>query len=439
MIRFVRNTRRFNMNRYQYELTEKLSFVRYGGTAEEKRAAELLMNEIKSAGGDAEYMEFKIPAYELVKCTAKVLSPYEKELEVIPYGLSGELPEGGKTLKLIYAGRGIEDDYPHGADDLSDTAVLINELSFDAYKLLCKKNAAAFITISGMHFSTAETTDLTPRNLRPKMLENGKVPGFSIWAKDATELVRDGVDMIHLELRENEYEATSQNIIAEIKGTELPDETVVLTAHYDSVLVGTGSWDNATGSATIMYLYRHFLKNPAKRTLRFIWCGSEEQGLLGSKAYVEKYADVVEKEVKFCFNFDMCGTILGNNQIFVTGGDDLKHYAEQFAREYGITADVSVLVHSSDSAPFCDKGVPALGLSRGTRTATIHTRNDVMFPLSAEQLKRDGDFAVAFVSRLANSARLPVGLGMPDNMKESLNKYFQRDKVSYKKEESKSE
>ncbi len=427
------------MNRYQYELTEKLSFVRYGGTAEEKRAAEILMNEIKDAGGEAEYMEFKIPAYELVKCTAKTVSPYEKELDVIPFGLSGQLPEGGKTLKLYYADRGTEDDYAYGMDDLSDTAVLINELSFDAYKLLCEKNAAAFITISGMHFSTPETTDFVPRNLRPKMLENGKIPGFSIWAKDATELVRDGVDKIHLELRENEYEATSQNIVAEIKGTDFPDETVVLTAHYDSVLVGTGSWDNATGAATIMYLYRHFLENPAKRTLRFIWCGSEEQGLLGSKAYVETHKDIVEKEIKFCFNFDMCGTVLGKNQIFVTGGDDLKNYAEQFAREYGIAAETIVTVHSSDSAPFCDKGVPALGLSRGTRTATIHTRNDVMFPLSAAQLKRDGDFAVAFVSRLANSAKMPVPKGMPDSMKEKIDKYFQRDKVPYKKDADKAE
>ncbi len=426
------------MERYQYELTEKLSFVRYGGTEAEKRAAEILMDEIKSAGGEGEYMEFTIPAYELVKCTAKVTSPFEKELQVIPYGLSGELPEGGRTLKFYYAGRGLADDYI-GMDDLSDTAVMINELSFDAYKLLCEKNAAAFITVAGKYHSSDADTDLTPRNLRPKMLENGKIPGFSIWAKDATELVRDGAETICLELRENEYEATSQNVIAEIKGTEKPDEVIVLTAHYDSVLVGTGSWDNATGSATIMYIYRHFLAHPAKRTLRFIWCGSEEQGLLGSKAYVEKYADEVEKNVKFCFNFDMCGTVLGNNQIFVTGGDDLKHYAEQFAREYGIGAEVYVTVHSSDSAPFADKGVPALGLSRGSRTAEIHTRHDLMFPLSAPALKRDGDFAVAFVERLANSARMPIPTGMPDSMKESINKYFQRDKVPYKKPDAKEE
>lgn len=423
------------MKTYQYDLVEKLSFVRFGGTKEEELAADILMNEIKDAGGDGEYMEFTIPAYELKKCCAKVTKPYEKELEVIPYGLSGELPEGGKNLRLYYAGRGVEEDYEY-AGDLSNTAVLLDLLNFESYRLLCKKNAAAFITIAGKHQDSSETSDLVPRALHSKMLENGKIPGFSIWAKDATELVRNGASEIHLELRENETTAVSRNIIATVPGTEKSDETVVITAHYDSVLVGTGSWDNATGAATIMYLYRHFLKNPAKRTLKFVWCGSEEQGLLGSKAFVEKYADVIKKEYKFCFNFDMCGTVLGNNNIIATGGDDLKHYAEQFAREYGARADVGVSVHSSDSAPFCDLGIPALGLSRGTRTAEIHTRHDVMFPLSAQQLHYDGEFAVAFVSKVANSAVIPIPVGMPANMKESIDKYFQRDKVPYKKEDA---
>ena len=421
------------MNTYQYDLVKKMSFVRFGGTAEEKRAAAILMEEIEKAGGKGEYMPFNIPAYEVEKCSLKVVAPYEAELEVIPYGLSGELPLGGKTLKFYYAGRGVAEDYLD-MDDLSDTVVMINDLSFDAYKLLCEKNAAAFIVIAGKHQDSSETSDLVPRNLRPKMLENGKVPGFVIWAKDATELVRNKAETLHIELRQKELTVESRNVVAEIPGTEKPEEIIVLTAHYDSVLVGTGSWDNATGSATIMYLYHHFLKNPAKRTLKFIWCGSEEQGLYGSKAYVEKYADEIEKSYKFCFNFDMCGTVLGNNQIFVTGGDDLKYYAEQFAREYGIKVDIGVHVHSSDSAPFCDKGVPALGLSRGTRTAEIHTRNDIMFPLSAEQLVRDAEFAIAFVSKTANSARIPIPTGMPNNMKEAIDKYFQRDKVPYKKD-----
>lgn len=414
---------------YSYQLVEKLSFLRYGGTDDEKRAAALLMSEIEKLGGKGEYMEFQIPACKLKKYSAKIIAPYEKELEVMAFGRSGSFPQGGVDLKLYYAERGLPEDYL-GMDDLSDTAVILNELNYEAYKLLCQKKAAAFLTISNKHWDSKANHDLIYRPLRDKFLANGQIPGFMIWASDATDLVRDGASMIHLELEAEEMEHTSRNVIATIPGTEITDESIVLTAHYDSVLVGTGAWDNATGSATIMYLYRHFLKNPPRRTMHFVWCGSEEQGLLGSKAFVEQRAEQVAKEIRFCFNFDMCGTVLGPNRIVATGNDDLKHMAEQFCREYGMSADIQQAVHSSDSSPFCDKGIPALGLSRGTKTCEIHTRNDIIFPLSAQQLQKDGDFAIAFVSRVVNSRIIPIPRGMNDDMKDKLNKYFQRDKTS---------
>ena len=56
-------------------------------------------------------------------------------------------------------------------------------------------------------------------------------------------------------------------------------------------------------------------------------------------------------------------------------------------------------------------------------------RSDVLFPLSAEQLYRDAEFAVRFIARVANAAILPVDTAMPDNMKKELDKYFDRDKV----------
>jgi hypothetical protein len=316
---------------------------------------------------------------------------------------------------------------------------MINEFNYDAYKLLCEKNAAAFIVLQGKWYQNSENWDFLERNLRDHFAENGKIPGFMIWAKDATELVRNHAEVLHLELREKEIKNISRNVVADIKGTDDNGESIVITAHYDSVRIGTGSWDNATGSATIMYIYQHFLKNPPKRTMHFVWCGSEEQGLYGSKAFIAQHPELVEKEIKFCFNFDMCGTVLGNNMIFATGGENLKTFTEQFCHEYGMSAEIILDVHSSDSAPFADKGVPGLGLSRGTKSADIHTRHDSIFPISAEQLNKDGYFAIAIMSRVINSARLPVATGMPEEMKTKVDKYFQKDKVPYKKEEAKKE
>ncbi len=416
------------MDTYQYDLVQKLSFIRFGGTEDELRAANIILEEITKAGGEGALENFTVPAYSFQKYSVAVTAPYEQELEVLPWGLSGSFPAGGVDLKFFYA-EDCSEAALYGIKDLSDTVVLVNDLKLDAYKALCEKKAAAILVISGKWYQSKENHDFVLRHIRPALLTFGKIPTFFVWAKDATELVRLEAETLHIELEQEEFENTSRNVVATVPGTQIPEESIVITAHYDSVTVGTGSWDNATGSATILYLYKYFLAHPPKRTLRFVWCGSEEQGLLGSKAYVEAHADLVEKEVKFCFNFDMCGTVLGPNTVFVTGGEDLKHYAEAFCKEYGLNATLHQDVHSSDSAPFSDKGIPALGLSRGTRTAEIHTRNDLMYSLSAKQLKKDGDFSISFIERVANSARLPIGVGMPEDMKEKLDKYFQRDKL----------
>ena len=412
-------------NKFPYSLVEKISFMRCAGTAEEKRAAEIIKEEIEKLGGTASFMNFPIPDSTLEQYAVRVISPYEEEVEAIPFGCSGSLPEGGADLKLFYAERGEKEDYL-GIGDLSDTAVLVNELKPEVYALLCEKHAAAFLTIAGNYYENLESSSAYRRNLRPHFLEKGAIPGFLISAQDAMKLVREEAAMIHLELIQKDKESESQNILATVPGTALPDESIVLTAHYDSVPVGTGSYDNATGSAVLLYLYRHFLAHPAKRTLRFVWCGSEEIGLCGSKAYVEQQEEAV-KEIRFCFNFDMCGTILGQNVVLVTGGDDLKTFAEQFCHEQGYSALIRTCVHSSDSAPFADKGIPALGLSRTTSTAQIHKQYDRIDVISQKQLIKNGEFAMRMIDRVANAAILPVSMGMNDEMKKELDQYFHRE------------
>lgn len=412
--------------KYQLGLVEKLSFARYGGTEDELRAANLLLEEIGAAGGRGELMGFAVPASQVETCSMAVTSPYTRQIACVPYWLSGSLPEGGAELNFFYAPRGVEEEYD-GLESLEGYAVLLNGLTLDAYKLLIEKKASAFITLQGKWFDDESGEDLYSRAIRPPMRELGRVPGFMITGRDATELVRDGAKTLRLALIQQEVENTSRDVLAVVPGTQLPGESIVLTAHYDSVPVGTGSWDNATGAANLMALYRHFVKHPPRRTMRFIWCGSEEQGLLGSKAWIEQHGELMP-EVKFCFNFDMCGTVLGPNEIYVTGGDDLLHFAQQYAREVGWPANFVQKVHSSDSAPFADNGVPALGITRRTGTAGIHIHQDLLFPLSEASMGDIFTFSAGIIARVANARFLPVKTGMPDSMKEQLDKYFKRDK-----------
>lgn len=369
------------MDNYQYELVKTLSFNRPSASAEEKRAAEILMAEIKSAGGDGMFEPFTVGDAVIHKASMTVTAPYRLEIDILPYKRCGVFPAGGRELELIYVEKAKPEDLT-GLDDLTGKAVMVNELKIEAYKRLCEKNASAVLVITGKYHEKLLGGDYYIKPLRDAFRKYGILPVCMIGAGDATDLLRNGAKSVLLEMEQTECESESQNVVARIPGTVNTEETVVLTAHYDSVPVGTGSWDNATGAATLMYVYRYFLEHRPRRNMTFIWCGSEEIGLQGSKAFIAAHEEEIAS-IKFCFNFDMCGTILGPNLIFTTGGEDLKTFVEQFIRSEGYSADIKATVHSSDSAPFADKGVPAIGLSRGTTTAAIHTSKDVMFPIGA--------------------------------------------------------
>lgn len=409
------------------DFVEELSFVRVAGGPEEKKAAKLIEREIALAGEAAgkpdvrgERMTFSFPFARVSRCSVKAGG---KEIYCVPYLGSGNID---RECKLLFLEDGSEIDFSE-AGDLSDTAVLLNKLADEkTYKRLTEHHAAAFLVMKGKYYASEKEASLYPLRLRDHFSRNGVIPGFMITSADAAALVRDEVKSVTLTLEQENYDAESQNVLAVIEGTVHKEESIVLTAHYDSVPLGTGSWDNATGTTALLAIYRYFLAHPPKRTLRFLWCGGEEQGLLGSKAYIEQNETLLE-QIGFCFNFDMCGTILGSNQIFVTGEKELETFAEQYCKLAGYSAEIKALVHSSDSAPFCDHGIPALGLSRETGSAEIHTIHDLMDTLSETAIQRNVEFAIRMIGDVANAAVLPVKKGMSEERKKDLDKYFHRD------------
>jgi carboxypeptidase Q len=95
------------------------------------------------------------------------------------------------------------------------------------------------------------------------------------------------------------------NIVGEIKGTEKPNEYVMLSAHFDSWDGGTGATDNGTGTLTMMEAMRILKKvypHP-KRTILVGHWGSEEEGLNGSRAFVEDHPEIVAN-LQALFNQD---------------------------------------------------------------------------------------------------------------------------------------
>ena len=206
----------------------------------------------------------------------------------------------------------------------------------------------------GMLYRMVEYGDKPRINIVAKSKELGKVPNF--------------------------------NTIAEIKGTEKPEEYIILSAHFDSWDGGTGATDNGTGTLVMMEAMRILKKmypNP-KRTILVGHWGSEEQGLNGSRAFVEDHPEIV-KNIQASFNQDNgTGRVVNiSGQGFVHSYDYLGRWLAAVPRE--ITNQIKTTFPGtpggggSDYASFLAAGAPAFSLSSlswSYGTYTWHTNRD---------------------------------------------------------------
>ena len=190
---------------------------------------------------------------------------------------------------------------------------------------LIKRGAKAFVVITGSVYDDEDLqNELPQRSLRLEK-EVEKLPGVMIHIKDVEELLATE-GLATLTTKQDGYcPLKSHNVVATIEGSVVKDEEVVFSAHYDSVLYSKGAWDNATGSITIFEIMRHFIENPPYRTVKFVWCGSEEVGLNGSRAYVEMHEAELEK-IKLNINVDMTGITLGYDTAVCTCDNSLVSY-----------------------------------------------------------------------------------------------------------------
>ncbi len=412
---------------YQLDFLNKIAFNRYGGTDDELRAANIIADEVRALGGEPVIEDFEVEAFKMEKATFAVTKPYYKEITVEGVGRSGSTADEGITAPFVY----VENADEIALRDVKGKIIMVNNTGYETYKRMVNSGAVGFAVFSGAFNDAEERSDIDKRMLRPLITENGTIPGVCMRCAEAIKLVQEGATEVTMTVKQENVKNTSRNVTAFIKGTDFPEEEILFTAHYDSTIYGNGAWDNASGSANILEMFKYYKANPPRRSMRFIWCGSEEQGLLGSKAYAEAHPEEVEKFV-LCINFDMTGTTLGYGLTLITGDQSLRDYAESSAREIGYTTRWVMGVHSSDSAPFAKLGVPAIGIARDGQ-AGGHSRWDIVWPLSGDTLERATDYAKHIIDKAANSEIFPIERKMPDDMKEKLENYFRYGKKVEKK------
>jgi Zn-dependent M28 family amino/carboxypeptidase len=207
---------------------------------------------------------------------------------------------------------------------------------------------------------------------------------------------------------------------------EIKDQ-IVFTAHYDTTSLSQGAYDNMSGCVGLLGMAEYFSKHPHRYSLRFIFCGSEERGLLGSKAYCEAHEETL-KDVALVINLDMIGCIMGKFIACATAENALVHYVSYLGFEKGFQVKAYQDVYSSDSTPFADKGVPAISFARiaGRELAPIHNSYDTAAVMKTERMQQDIDFITVFADRMANAVCCPVSREIPENIKGKLDEYLLR-------------
>ena len=397
-------------------ILRETEYKRISGRESELKAAEYLKAECEKLGAKAWLEPF---ATQLTDMKEAHLYADGKEIPCEGFNLCGS----GEIEAPLY--------YMPNKDKVSlagakGKIVMLDQpgMQYFLYQDLLKAGAVGFITRCGD--VNYRDRDIARNELRPYVSNGNKILGVTINVKDQVEMIRKNTQNVKLVVKQDEFMGESRDVVAEVPGQT--DEWIVVTAHYDTTFLSVGSYDNMTGCIAMLAMLEAALETaPNRYGVRFVFCGSEERGLLGSKAYVAAHESELDK-IALNINIDMVGTILGKFIACVSAEDKLVSYIEYFASEMGWGIEARSGVYSSDSTPFADKGVPALSFARlaGGSVAPIHNRYDTPAVLSAEQILKDSAFMAAFLGRMANSVMCPVGREIPQSVKDELDKYLNR-------------
>jgi hypothetical protein len=196
------------------------------------------------------------------------------------------------------------------------------------------------------------------------------------------------------------------NTVGEIRGTEKPDEFVVLGAHLDSWDLAQGTTDNGTGSCIVLETARVLAKCGVKpkRTIRFVLFTGEEQGLHGSRAYVNQHKDEMPKTSAAIVHDTGTGKVV---TLALQGREKLKPILEKeivSLKELGVKELSTRNQGGSDHQSFDRAGVPGFMFQQewAEYTLTHHSQSDTLDKAREPDLIQGSQVMAVLAMRIAN-------------------------------------
>jgi carboxypeptidase Q len=359
------------------ELTDGIG-GRVTGSPAYVKATEWAAAKFRAYGAEDVRLEpFSMDAgWQRGSASGEMLSPMSRPLYVASVGWAPSTPPGGVEGNVILINDISREKLEARAEELRGKIVLVDSAKIyaEGYADAAPKLEAMWPLLQSAGALAVMTEDRTPNNVhlaRSSAWSSKLVllPYVQLGMED-TKLVRreleHGPVTVHLKV-ENKTSGpmTVNNVVAEIRGRERPDEWILIGAHLDSWDFGTGAQDNGTGAVTVLEVARAMVASgrPPRRSVRFALWGGEEQALLGSYAYTQMHKKELSKCVAVLNTDNGAGHPKGWK---VEGRADLKQamqpWSDSLLKEIGGGNLSTEATYDTDHGPFMLQGIPALDL-----------------------------------------------------------------------------
>lgn len=395
---------------------------RLTGSANGAKAEEYAFNKFKEYGfDDVQYQEFEVEAWSRGDINVEI------DGQKVPAVTLGHSPVTADVSgELVDMGNGLDADYQAKPGAVKDKIAFIyigvlegspegtKNLHRSEKTALAIKNGAKGVVIFNQWDSVllTGTASVTGELISIPAVCIDKTNGMALKEKLKKKKIQGHVTMTnHSDL------IKARNVVATIKGTEHPEERILIGGHLDSWDLATGAIDNGIGSFSVLDIARSFKANhlEPKRTVQFIMFMGEEQGLLGSTWMVKKEVDDKTIEnVKYMMNLDMTGNPIGIN----AGGkiDDTTFFRNVAAELSQVDTVFKGKVSNrsglhSDHQPFMLEGVPILGLNGNLDRSVYrcyHSDCDHFGLVNQEHLTNTVRFGTMVLYALADAETLPA-------------------------------
>jgi len=380
---------------------------RMTGSPQADRAASWAVKAFRRAGVDEVHAEkFTIPVgWSEGRTHVEVVSPAAFPVRGVSVGWSPPTPDGGITSDVVDAGEGDDAGFARagaaakGEIVLIHTKVLVNwqdlanEYLVDGPIIERAKKAGA----AAIFWMSTRPNLLLYRHVSAAEGQLEPIPQAVVAREDAERMARflsAGQKVrVHFEMPNRVTgPVESENVVAEIRGQEKPDDFVLLGAHLDSWDLGTGALDNGCNDAMVIDAARviHASGSIPRRSIRFVLFTGEEQGMLGSWAYARAHrAELDRMDAAVIFDAGVgpvTGYSLGGRKdTLATVQEALEPVKSLGVKEFTFDAGVD-----TDNYDFLIEGIPTLVANQEPANYMLnyHSASDTFDKVDIGQLKR---------------------------------------------------